>query len=133
MKTAKVINVGALLDNLDSNELRELKARFNEQFRASLRKLEEQEKEQLRLFINSLNQLDLDYYKEQREAVSIKAFRLPMDQRKVLRDISGSITRAFEKLDELKESIASDAKRSNIPYSEVFHTTVKRMKRYQNR
>ena len=130
MKNRKTVNVESLLKNLDSNELKELKQRFNDQFRSNMHNLREAEIIEVRQFIDGLS-LDRGWYDSQRDAVSLSRYNLPIEQRRKLNEISDAISRGFRDLGELKTEVAREAKRNGTPYSKVFTTTVRRMNRYQ--
>ena len=132
MKKHRIDRVSSLLTDLDSSELRELKKQFNEKYRDQMHTLERAEELELKTFVDSLN-LDRGWRVDSRDVVSLKHYGLPREQQVQLNQISEAIGRAFKDLSELKLQVARDAKNSGKAFSEVFHTSVKRMKRYQNR
>jgi len=132
MKTCKTVNVAALLKNLDSYQLTELRKQFNKQCSKSMWELKEAERVAVLAFIDGLS-IDRGWNNEDRDVVSLNRYTLTMDQRRSLNEISESISRAFRDLNELKTDVAREAKRSGTPFSKVFTTTVRRMNKYRNR
>ena len=126
----KNINIQAMLTGLDSNELKAFKKLFNTQFSESMDSLREAEVLELKTFIDNLN-LDRRYNTEVRNVVSLERYRLPHEQRRELTLISETIGKAFRDLEELKLRVAIEAKRGNVPFSQVFRSSMKRMKRFK--
>ena len=131
MKTKRNINLTSLLSELDSNELSALRKQFNQQLSESMHKLEEAEKEEMRIFVDGLNLDRSRYWDNQRNCVSLISYNLPLEQRKRLDTLSNSISRAFKDLQDLKREVALECTRSGQPYSKVFCTSLKRMKKYK--
>jgi len=131
MKNVKVINVEALLTNLDSTQLKELRKQFNQECTKSMRALEDKEREQMCVFVDGLR-LDRSYFSEELNVVSLNRWRLPMEQRQKLDSISSIIGKAFDALKDLKCEVANEAKRNGTPFSRVFHSTLKRMTKYKD-
>jgi uncharacterized protein Yka (UPF0111/DUF47 family) len=129
MKKTKVINVEALLNDLDSVELKALKKLFNSEFRESMHKIEKAEIEKIRSFIDGLD-LTRGWNSDNRNVVSLIKWNLPRDQSQKLGQISETISRAFTELDELKRDVAQEIKRTGENNSKMFKTTIKRVNRY---
>jgi hypothetical protein len=131
MKKAKVINVEALLSDLDSVELKALKKLFNAEFSSSMIAIRTAEIEKIRAFINGLD-LTRGWNSDNRNAVSLIKWNLERHHSQKLGEISETISCAFGELDDLKKEVAEQCKRSATPYSKVFRTTIKRLNRYND-
>jgi uncharacterized protein Yka (UPF0111/DUF47 family) len=131
MKKAKVINVEALLNDLDSVELKALKKLFNEEFRSSMYAIERAEIEKIRVFIDGLD-LTRNWNSDNRNAVSLIRWNLERHHSQKLGEISETISRAFRDLDNLKKEVAESVKRQDKSNSDFFKTTIKRLNRYNN-
>ena len=133
MKLKKKVSFTSLLNGVNSSELLELRKQFNAEVSDRRYELELAEKREMKSFVDNL-QLDRRYGDSNiLDVVSLNRYSMQLEQRKRLNDISETIGRAFHDLDDLKQEVARYAKSAGKPFSEVFHTTVKRMTRYKNR
>jgi hypothetical protein len=130
MKKAKVINVEALLNDLDSVELKALKKLFNAEFSASMHNIEKAEIEEIRVFVDGLD-LTRNWNSDNRNAVSLIKWNLERHHSQKLGEISETISRAFRDLDSLKKEVAESVKRQGKSNSGFFKTTIKRLNRYK--
>ena len=128
----KQINIAAMLIDLDTEELRELKRELTAEISSTITQIAERESAEKRAFIDGL-QLHRGYYNEHRDVVSLNRRFLTIEQCRNLRDISDRIGKAFADLDQLKTDVAIEALRNHVSFSKVFKTTVKRMKKYRSR
>ena len=128
----KQLNIAAMLIDLDSNELKELRRELSAEISSTITRIAERESAEKRAFIDGL-QLHRGYDSGDREVVSLNRRFLTMEQSRNLRDISDRIGKAFADLDQLKTDVAIEALRNHVSFSKVFKTTVKRMKKYRSR
>jgi len=132
MKKQRNLSVVKLLEGLDSVQLKELRGDFNSTYRENMHRLDQEERKLLLDFVDSLR-LDKSWIEYDRDAVSLIRWELSAPQRSKLDDLSNTISRAFRSLTELKQEVAQDCRRSGSNFSTVFYTTIKRMKRYEEK
>ena len=128
----KQLNIAAMLVDLDSNELKELRRELSAEISSTIARIAEREDAEKRAFIDGL-QLHRGHYGKHRDVVSLTSRFLTLEQSRNLRDISDRIGKAFADLDQLKTDVAIEAMRNHISFSKIFTTTVKRMKKYRSR